>query len=165
MSGFTPTRLARAKWSVRVTRANLTKDCGSPPEHALHVRGRAAGMSVERLAARSRAEAEHELAPSRAVFFPLPACRSRDVPGYHLRMHPEVQAETAGYRAETPGRTAIASDASYAGSHPARFNGSNSAHIRAFRVDLARACAPCVGQYWRPEQEKPHDRGRGAGLS
>jgi hypothetical protein len=47
------------------------------------------------LAARSRAEAEHELAPSRPVFFPLPVCRSRGVPGYHLRMHPEIsQAET-----------------------------------------------------------------------
>jgi hypothetical protein len=50
-------------------------------EHALHARGRAAGMSVERLAARSRAEAAHELAPSRPVFFLLPACRSRGVPG------------------------------------------------------------------------------------
>jgi hypothetical protein len=43
-----------------------------------------------------RAEAGHELAPSRPVFFALPAYRSRDVPGYHLRMHPEIQAETAG---------------------------------------------------------------------
>jgi hypothetical protein len=44
------------------------------------------------LAARVRAEAEHELAPSRPVFFPLPAYRSRGVP-----MHPEIlQAETAG---------------------------------------------------------------------
>ena len=37
-----------------------------------------------------RAEAEHELAPSRAVFFPLPACRLRGVTGYYLRGHPEV---------------------------------------------------------------------------
>jgi hypothetical protein len=35
--------------------------------------------------------------------------------------------------------------ASDAGSHPARFNGSNSAHIRAFRVGLARARAPGMG--------------------
>src|SRR4249919_1563510 len=38
----------------------------------------------------SRAEAEHELAPFRAVFFPLPACRLRGVAGYNLRVHPEV---------------------------------------------------------------------------
>ena len=37
----------------------------------------------------SRAKAEHELAPSRAVFFP-PACRLRGVTGYYLRGHPEV---------------------------------------------------------------------------
>ena len=52
------------------------------------------------LAARVRAEAEHELAPSRSVFRPLPACsayRSHGAPGDHLRMHPELsQAETAG---------------------------------------------------------------------
>jgi hypothetical protein len=49
----------------------------------------------------------------------VPACRSRDVPGYHLRMHPEIsQAETAGSRAVTldhereDGRYVIASDAS-----------------------------------------------------
>jgi hypothetical protein len=41
-------------------------------------------------------EAEHELAPALAVFCPLSAYRSRDVPGYRLRVHPEIQAETAG---------------------------------------------------------------------
>jgi hypothetical protein len=55
----------------------------------------AAGLSLPFGGAR-RAEAEHELAPSRAVFSPLSACSSRGVPGYHLRVHPEIQAETAG---------------------------------------------------------------------
>jgi hypothetical protein len=48
-----------------------------------------------------RGAIEHELAPSRPVFFPLSACRSRGVPGHHLRMHPEnLQAETAYSRSK-----------------------------------------------------------------
>ena len=44
------------------------------------------------LAARVRAEAEHELAPSRPVFLPLPACSVKISTAFlasHLRMHPE----------------------------------------------------------------------------
>jgi hypothetical protein len=66
----------------------------------------------------SRVEAEHELAKSRPVFVPQPACRFRGVTGYHLRIHSEIsQAETAGSRAETldrdreGGRSAIAAEA------------------------------------------------------
>ena len=40
-------------------------------------------------------DAEHELARSRAVFFPLRACRFRGIDGYHLRNR-QPQAETAG---------------------------------------------------------------------
>ena len=65
-----------------------------------------------------RVEAEHELAKSRPVFVPRPACRFRGVTGYHLRIHSEIsQAETAGSRAETldrdreGGRSAIAAEA------------------------------------------------------
>ena len=59
----------------------------------------------------SRAEAEHELAQPRPVFGPLPACRSRDVAGYHLRMHPKaktgpVEEDQAVRR--TPARSSVA---------------------------------------------------------
>jgi hypothetical protein len=45
-------RLARSKWSVRVARYSDER-LRLAAKHALHVRGRAAGMSVERLAARA----------------------------------------------------------------------------------------------------------------
>ena len=54
------------------------------------VAGSALPVFYRPLEARVRAEAEHELAPFRAVFFPLPACRLRGVTGYYLRGHPEV---------------------------------------------------------------------------
>src|SRR5262249_56821272 len=47
----------------------------------------------------------HEWQSSRPVFFLLPACRSRGVPGYHLRMHQEIRAETAAEVSEE-GQTA-----------------------------------------------------------
>ena len=61
------------------------------------------------LAARSRAEAEHELAPSRPIFLPLPRSHSCNFPGtkHYRRTHKHhrrtlrPQEETAGSRAET----------------------------------------------------------------
>ena len=59
----------------------------------------------------SRAEAEHELAQPRPVFGPLPACRSRDVAGYYLRMHPKAETgpveEDQAVR-RTPARSSVA---------------------------------------------------------
>ena len=59
----------------------------------------------------SRAEAEHELAQPRPVFVPLPACRFRDVTGYHLRMHPKAETgpvEEGQAARRTPARSSVA---------------------------------------------------------
>ena len=77
--------------------------------------GVSAAGSFRPFSGASRSEAEYE-APSRPVFFPLSACRLCGLPGY--RKHPEIlQAETAGSRDETVGRTAIASEASTIARH------------------------------------------------
>jgi hypothetical protein len=82
----------------------------------------AAGLSLT-FGGASCAEAEHDLAPSRPVFFPLPRRQCCGVPGtkHHRRTHKHhrrtlrPQAD-AGSRAETlereGGRSAIASEAS-----------------------------------------------------
>ena len=65
----------------------------------------------------SRAEAEHELAQPRPVFGPLPACRSRDVAGYHLRMHPKAETDPVeeGQAARrTPARSSVVIGAEHA---------------------------------------------------
>jgi len=65
----------------------------------------------------SRAEAEHELAQPRPVFGPLPACRSRDVAGYHLRMHLKAETDPVeeGQAARrTPARSSVVIGAEHA---------------------------------------------------
>jgi hypothetical protein len=54
-------------------------------------------------------------------------------------------SESSGERG--PRRAEIERASGYAGSHPARFNGSNSAHIRAFRVPPALSRSPGTSKY------------------
>ena len=110
----------------------------------------AAGLSPP-FGGASRAEAEHELAQSRPVFFPLPACRFCDVTGYHLRMHPLAgvpSVATVTEQAEKPlptlshtrrgsaARTALTTSRSDSASP------SNSPKVRSRPPTSPRNCVP-----------------------
>jgi hypothetical protein len=57
-------------------------------------------LTLPSFTALSRADAEHELAPSRPVSFPLRACRSRGIAGNRLRTR-QRQAENADGNEQT----------------------------------------------------------------
>ena len=84
-----PTSPARGRMLQRAEDGSAAQFLSHRPSWRAPLRGQRCRSFTALWRRESRAEAEHELAPSRAVFFP-PACRLRGVTGYYLRGHPEV---------------------------------------------------------------------------